>query len=368
MLSHSLGTDLSLWDAQVPIFACRFRVLRYDMRGHGQSSLSSEATTIEALAGDVIALADHAGADCFSFCGISIGGIIGLELALRHPRRLNALVLSNTAARIGTRQAWETRIDTVQRQGMQAIVEQTLGRWFTPEFLSQNSAIRDRFRQGLANTPAEGYLRCCEAIRDSDLRGSICRIRTPALVIAGLEDPATTVEDAQFLAQTIRGSKYMELRTSHLANVEAAREFSEAVIGFLIESDALSKGMRIRRAVLGDAHVDRSNEKLNEFNRDFQDLITRYAWSEIWARPGLPRHARSLVTLGMMIALNRMEEFRLHVRAAFNNGVTRGEIKEVLLQAAIYCGVPAANSAFHAAQEVFDEMEGTSGDDEASST
>ena len=116
------------------------------------------------------------------------------------------------------------------------------------------------------------------------------------------------------------------------------------------------QGMKVRRAVLGDAHVDRTVARANDFNREFQDLITRYAWGEVWTRPGLPRHTRSLLTVAMMVALNRSEEFKLHVRAAFNNGVTREEIREVLLQCAIYCGVPAANSAFHMAEEVFAQM------------
>jgi 4-carboxymuconolactone decarboxylase len=126
------------------------------------------------------------------------------------------------------------------------------------------------------------------------------------------------------------------------------------------ERDRYEKGMSVRRAVLGDTHVDRTIENKNAFNEDFQDLITRYAWGEIWDRPGLPRHTRSLLTIAMLVAVNRTDEFRMHVRAAFNNGVTREEIKEVLLQTAIYCGVPAANSAFHAASEVFKEMDGTS--------
>jgi len=124
------------------------------------------------------------------------------------------------------------------------------------------------------------------------------------------------------------------------------------------DSKRYEQGMKIRRAVLGDEHVDRAAAATTDFNRDFQDFITRNAWGEIWARPGLPRHTRSLLTLAMMIALNRGEEFRMHVKAAFNNGVTREEIKEVLLQSAIYCGVPAANSAFHMAVEVFKEMDG----------
>jgi 4-carboxymuconolactone decarboxylase len=123
------------------------------------------------------------------------------------------------------------------------------------------------------------------------------------------------------------------------------------------ERERYETGMKVRRAVLGDAHVDRTMTRRSDFNTEFQELITRYAWGEIWTRPGLPRHTRSLLTVAMMVALNRGEEFRLHVRAAFNNGVTRDEIKEVLLQAAIYCGVPAANHAFHLAEEVFAQIE-----------
>lgn len=125
------------------------------------------------------------------------------------------------------------------------------------------------------------------------------------------------------------------------------------------EGERYDKGMSVRRAVLGDAHVDRTLAKRDAFNEEFQQLITRYAWGEIWTRPGLPRHTRSLITVAMMVALNRTDEFRLHVRAAFNNGVTRDQIKEVLLQAAIYCGVPAANAAFHLAEEVFAQMDQT---------
>ena len=123
------------------------------------------------------------------------------------------------------------------------------------------------------------------------------------------------------------------------------------------DRERYDKGMTVRRAVLGDAHVDRSIARRTPFNEEFQDLITRYAWGEIWTRPGLPRHSRSLITLALMIALNREEEFRMHVRAAFNNGVTQDEIKEVILQCAIYAGVPAANAAFHQAAQVFAEME-----------
>lgn len=122
------------------------------------------------------------------------------------------------------------------------------------------------------------------------------------------------------------------------------------------EADRYQQGLEVRRAVLGSPHVDRSLARRNDFNDEFQALITRYAWGEIWTREGLPRHTRSLLTIGLMVALNRPDEFRLHVRAAFNNGVTRDQIREVLLHCAIYAGVPAANSAFHMAEEVFAQM------------
>ena len=125
------------------------------------------------------------------------------------------------------------------------------------------------------------------------------------------------------------------------------------------EDERYESGLTVRKAVLGDAHVERSLAKRNDFNSEFQALITRYAWGEIWTRPGLPRHTRSLLTIGLMVALNRTDEFKLHVRAAFNNGVTQDEIREVLLQCAIYAGVPAANSAFHQAEEVFAQMAST---------
>jgi 4-carboxymuconolactone decarboxylase len=123
------------------------------------------------------------------------------------------------------------------------------------------------------------------------------------------------------------------------------------------EDERYEDGLTVRKAVLGDAHVERSLAKRNDFNSEFQALITRYAWGEIWTRPGLPRHTRSLLTIGLMVALNRTDEFKLHIRAAFNNGVTKDEIREVLLHCAIYAGVPAANSAFHQAEEVFAQME-----------
>ena len=216
--------------------------------------------------------------------------------------------------------------------------------------------------------PADGYIACCAAVRDMDQRDAIVAISAPTLVISAAHDLPTPPADGRFLADRIKGATYVELDAAHISNIEAASPFTAALLEFLDprsprmdDRDRYAEGMKVRRAVLGDAHVDRSLKNKNAFNEEFQDLITRYAWGEIWTRPGLPRHTRSLITLALMIAINRGDEFRMHVRASFNNGVTREEIKEVILQSAIYCGVPAANAAFHLATDVFNEMERDAG-------
>jgi 3-oxoadipate enol-lactonase/4-carboxymuconolactone decarboxylase len=216
----------------------------------------------------------------------------------------------------------------------------------------------------LLATDPRGYAGGCAAVRDMDQRESIARIVAPTLVIGGTHDPGMPPPHSHLLVQRIPGACYVELPAAHLSNVEAEEAFNRALSGFLdqqetgmSESARYDQGMEVRRAVLGDAYVDRAMARRNAVNSEFQELITRYAWGEVWTRPGLPRHTRSLITIAMLIALNRGDEFRLHVRAAANNRVTRDQIKEVLLQSAIYCGVPAANTAFHLAQEVFAEMD-----------
>jgi 3-oxoadipate enol-lactonase/4-carboxymuconolactone decarboxylase len=195
-----------------------------------------------------------------------------------------------------------------------------------------------------------------------DQRADLARIATPTLVIAGTHDGSTPPELGRDVAGSIPGARYVELDAAHLSNWEQSGAFTSAVLSFLLdgglnERARFEAGLAVRRPVLGAEHVDRSLADRTAVNAEFQDLITRYCWGEIWTRPGLPRHTRSLLTIAMTLALNRTDELRLHMRAARNNGVTRDEIKEVLLHAAIYCGVPAANSAFHVARDVFAELD-----------
>jgi len=199
-------------------------------------------------------------------------------------------------------------------------------------------------------------------VRDMDQRASLAKIAVPTLVIAGAHDGSTPPELGRALAQAIDGARYVELDAAHLSNWEQAGAFTAAVLSFLLdgglnERARFEAGLSVRRPVLGADYVDRSMASRTALNTEFMDLMTRYCWGEVWTRPGLPRHTRSLLTIVMTLALNRMDEFRLHVRAARNNGVSRDEIKETLMHATIYCGVPAGVSAFRAANEVFAEQD-----------
>jgi len=364
IFSNSMGTDHTMWKPQADALAGRFRVVRHDMRGHGRSTTDATEASVDVLGRDVLAILDALQVEQAAFCGLSIGGLIGQWLAANAPERFFRVIVANTAPKIGTAESWSARIDGVLRDGMGPLVEASLGRWFTEGFRQTAGHALDDLRAVLQGLDPRGYALGCTALRDADLREAVKTIRVPVLVIAGSDDPSTTAAEGRALAEAIPGGRCLELQAAHLSNREQPGRFTAALLDFIqgrlpVTDDhaRYDAGLSVRRAVLGSAHVDRSLQKLTPLNEEFQNLITRYAWGEIWTREGLPRHTRSLVTIAMMVALNRSEELKLHLRAAANNGVTRDEIKEVLLQTAIYCGVPAANSAFHMAEEVFAEVD-----------
>jgi 3-oxoadipate enol-lactonase len=233
ILSNSLGTNFSMWDGQAPAFEKQFRLLRYDMRGHGQSSAPPPPYAVPDLARDILSLADSLSIPRFHFCGLSIGGMIGMSLAFQVPERLHKLVLCNTAPKIGTLEFWNTRIQTVQSKGMKEVAGAVTARWFTPGFQQSSpekvaSAIRV-----LESLDPQGYAGGCTAVRGFDFRESVSQIRTPTLVISGTHDPAATPADGRFLAEQIPGARYAELNTSHLSNVEAPAQFNDVVLSFL---------------------------------------------------------------------------------------------------------------------------------------
>jgi 3-oxoadipate enol-lactonase len=233
VLSNSLGTNFSLWDPQVPEFEKHFRVLRYDTRGHGQSSVTAGPYRIEQLGRDVLHILDRLSLGRVHFCGLSLGGMIGMWLGINAPERLQKMVLCNTAARIGTAEIWNARIEAVRKGGMKSIAPAVIERWFTPSFRAAAPETIAETQRMIESSPPEGYAACCAAIRDMDQRETISSITLPTLVISGAKDSATPPAEGQFLAGKIRGARYVELPAAHLSNVEAAGQFSAEVLRFL---------------------------------------------------------------------------------------------------------------------------------------
>lgn len=236
LLSNSLGTDLGMWDTQMPAFTEHFRVLRYDTRGHGQSQVSAGFYSIEQLGRDVLALLDHLDIRQASFCGLSMGGLIGQWLGINAGERLHKLVLCNTAAKIANDEVWNRRIDSVLQGGQQAmrdLRDASIARWFTPAFAVAEPAQANRITAMLAATSAQGYAGNCAAVRDADFRQQLAAIAVPTLIVCGTADPVTTPADGRFLQQRIAGAQLLELPAAHLSNVEAGAAFTRAVVDFL---------------------------------------------------------------------------------------------------------------------------------------
>ena len=371
LLINSLGTTTELWSAQVAAWSPHLRVIRYDTRGHGRSGVPPGEYTLDQLGDDAIRVLDAVGVEAAHVCGISLGGLTAMWLGVRHARRVRGLVVANTAARIGTAERWADRIAKVRNEGMTAVASMMMPGWFSPAFRHREPAAVARCHEMIATTSPDGYAGCCAALRDADLRAEIGRIHAHTLVIAGDQDGSTTVADAEAVASAIRGLTLVTLESAHLTNVECAAAFSRhagaiyEVIGRTSSTQPAGQspgepahdGERMRRRILGDAHVDRAQAAATPLNAEFQDLITRYVWGEIWTRPGLDQRTRRVLVLGTMVALGRWEEFALHVRAALvEGGFTADDIKEVILQQAVYCGVPAANHALGVAAKVIDEL------------
>lgn len=354
VLSHSLGLDHGQWDAQAADLAPHFRVLRYDTRGHGASMVPAGDYSIERLGRDVLALTDALGIDRFAFCGLSLGGMIGQWLGAQVPERLTHLVLANTTARVADPAAMDKRRQAVLGGGMGAVLDTVMSRFFQPSSIDlEPPSVAATRRTVLATSPV-GYAGCCAAIRDMDFRDALPGIEAPTLVIAGDHDISMPfAPHSELLASTIPSAVVVRLRAAHLSNLERPRSFSAALFRFLLPRplDSFDAGMPIRRSVLGGDHVDRSIANATGFNRDFQELITRFAWGTIWTRPGLDHRTRRLLVLAVTAAMGRWEEFRLHVRTGIARELEWSDLEEVLLQVAVYAGVPAANTGFHIAAE-----------------
>jgi 3-oxoadipate enol-lactonase len=233
VLANSLGTDRGLWAAQLDVLSARHRVLGYDARGHGASDAPAGDYAIARLGRDVLALLDHAGIARADVCGVSIGGLTALWLGSHAGERVRRLVLANTAACVGSETFWGERMRLVRDEGLAPLAEITMARWFTPGFRAARPDVVARMRATLLATPVSGYLGCCAALRDADLRDDAARVMAPTLVVAGRHDVATPPAAGEWLAATIPGAQLAMFDAAHLANVECAAAFTAAVDQFL---------------------------------------------------------------------------------------------------------------------------------------
>jgi 3-oxoadipate enol-lactonase/4-carboxymuconolactone decarboxylase len=358
VLSHSIGADHAMWDPQVPDLLPYFQVLRYDIRGHGASDAPEGDYSIEDLGRDVLGLTDALKISEFAFCGLSLGGAVGQWLAIHAADRVRRLVLANTSPQFGPAANWDARRKAVLEGGMAAIIDLVMQRFFSPQTLARRDVYAKSVRSVILGTDPIGYAGCCAALRDLNHTRMLRQIHVPTLVIAGDHDIATPwTGHSEILARQIPNAQAVHLPAAHLSNLERPRSFTAALVNFLqppsqTATDPLQAGFEVRRAVLGDEHVDRSIAATTEFNREFQELITRYAWGTIWTRPGLSRRTRRLLVLSMTAALGRWEEFRMHLSAGLARELEPCDLKEVLLQVAMYAGMPSANTGFHVAAEV----------------
>ncbi|KMS82483.1 MULTISPECIES: 3-oxoadipate enol-lactonase [Streptomyces] len=352
LLGPSLGTSLALWDRVAPELSAAHRVVRWDLPGHGGSAadLIGPGATVGDLAALVLELADALGIDRFAYAGVSLGGAVGLHLAVHHPGRLSSLAVLCSSAHFGGEAPWRERAERVRREGLEGLAQSADARWFTPGF-SVPGLVRDH-----READPGAYAACCDALAAFDLRDRLGDIAVPTLVVAGRQDPATPPPHLREIADAVPAATLVELPgASHLAPAQCPRAVLTALRTHLDGPPA--SGTAVRREVLGDAHVDRAQARQTPFTARFQDFISRYAWGEIWTDPTLSRRERSMITLTALVAHGHHDELAMHVRAARRNGLTPEEIGAVLLQTAVYCGVPAANSAFATAQRVLAEEE-----------
>ncbi|MGA5898627.1 4-carboxymuconolactone decarboxylase [Streptomyces venetus] len=407
ILGPSLGTTWHMWDRQIPELTKQWRVFRFDLPGHGGAP-AYPAGSVTDLTTRLLATLEGLGVQRFGYAGCALGGAVGIQLALRHPERLASLALIAASPRFGTADEFRQRGVIVRTNGLDPIARTAPERWFTGGFAAAQPAITEWAVQMVRTTDPGCYIAACEALASFDVRAELGRVGAPTLVLVGSDDQVTGPAEARTLVAGIPDARLAVVPgASHLVPVEQpaavtdllVRHFSTAwqpafdtstghtalpaaavkpvlapapqqplQTGPVAEiaplavppqaqgrPDPYDAGLKVRREVLGDAHVDRALAQADDFSGDFQEFITRYAWGEIWDRPGLDRRTRSAVTLTALVAGGHLDELVFHTRAALRNGLTPAEIKEVLLQGAVYCGVPAANSAFKVAQQVIRE-------------
>ncbi|HWL86715.1 MAG TPA: 4-carboxymuconolactone decarboxylase [Polyangiaceae bacterium] len=351
VLLHSLGTDLRVWEPQAAVLSRSFRVIRPDLRGHGLSEETPGPYTLAQIADDVLALLDALNIHAAHIGGLSLGGLVAQAIAHAAPERVKSLVLCDTALALPPADFWHQRAATVRKQGTAAIADQVVARWVTEGHIDAPDARG--LRAMLMRSPVEGYAASVEAIAAADFTGRAPARRIPTLVLVGEQDVVTPVAKAEALREVYEGELAVIANAAHIPNYEQADAMTDALIRFLAPPvhDFYEAGMVVRKQVLGEEHVTATSAAITELDRDFQAFLTRTAWGGVWARPGLDRRTRSLLTVAMLATLGCTEELELHLRATKNTGASASDVAEVLQQVGVYAGIPAANRAMRIAKK-----------------
>lgn len=379
VLGPSLGTSATtLWSAAADRLAEHFHILAWELPGHGlDRAVPDGPLSMADLAAGVLELVDEVGERRFHYAGDSVGGAVGLQLLLDAPDRVASAVLLCTGAQIGSEQVWTDRVAAVRAGGTAGLVEASAGRWFGTGFVGREPDRAGALLHALAGAADEGYAAVCGALAAFDVRDRLGEIGAPVLAVAGAEDAVTPPDGLRMIADGVRDGRLEVLDgVAHLAPAEAPDRVAALVLEHALgirpepapgpapvpdpapateppsASPSYDAGASVRRAVLGDDHVDRATAAATSFTAPFQQFVTEHAWGAVWTRDGLDRRSRSMITITAMVALGHHDELAMHVRAARTNGLSVEEIREVILHSAVYCGVPAANTAFRVAQEV----------------
>nr|WP_289073018.1 alpha/beta fold hydrolase [uncultured Halomonas sp.] len=361
VLAHPLGMSQAVWDDVIPALLPRYRVLTWDLPGHGASqAVSGERIAPADLAAEALALVDQAGAQRFHFAGTSIGGVVGQQLIAEHGDRLLSATLTNTGAVIGNPDLWNTRAGRVRQEGLAAMSEEIVPRWFAPAAFEASPALKAGWCTQMGRGDDESYAQLCEMLGRDTFTGKLSGKSTKVQLFGGSEDMATPPATLDGLAEELDGAP-LEIfdGVGHVPSVEAPALFVEKLLAVLMRDlgdvanhgVAYATGLETRKQVLGEEHVARSTANANSLDAPFQQMITRLAWGELWSNDDLTRRERSMITTAILAALGR-EELTLHLKTAKRIGLTDAELRQVLMHVAIYGGVPAANHAFALAKEL----------------
>ncbi|WP_027348991.1 alpha/beta fold hydrolase [Halotalea alkalilenta] len=359
VLAHPLGMSQSVWDGVLPALLKRHRVLTWDLPGHGASAPCDGPLTLDALVEDLLALVALAGSERFDFVGTSIGGVIGQALLRDHRARLNQVVLTNTGARIGTPEHWAARAERVLEEGLSTLAPELAPRWFSP-VSRERAGLVEGWTQGLARTDDRSYARLCAVLAGFEGPELDADAARGVHLLGGADDLSTPPQTLESLAAKLADAPLEILEhVGHVPSVEAPDVLAARLDAWLAPAREglgmhgvdFDTGIEIRKRVLGTEHVERSLERATPLDAPFQQLITRFAWGELWGDPTLSVTQRSHITLAILAALGRDGELALHLRTARRTGVSEAELRQVMMHVATYAGVPAANHALAMARQ-----------------